>query len=155
MKIRMSNQREKSAKVQRNAPPKSGRTVRDELDQLRKMYPRKNGLRLRNAESPKSARFATLFVLLRDENRASVHASLFEKKRSQNDDEWHEYFVRKVLKGTDKNSDDPARRLGVLAGAIIPGTNVRSNGIFHLQAVVGYALHKSIPSRLLSAWNKA
>lgn len=136
-------------------PDSMGRTIRDELLNLRKMYPVKNGLRLKQRNAPNRAKFATLWVLLRDDNRASVHASLFVRKSAVSASEWDDFFKRKVLHGTNDRAEDPARRMGILSGAIIPGANIRSGGVFELQAVVGYALHQSIPSKILSAWNQA
>lgn len=150
-----SNKRSES---ESESPPsekhRRGKTVRDELENLRRMYPQKRGLKLSGPNTPKRGKFATLWVILYDDERASVHASLFEKKHALNDDEWLEFFRKQVLEGTHSNEDAPPKRLGILHGAIIPGTNVRTNKIFRLRAVVGYAIHGSIPSRLLGAWNQ-
>lgn len=132
----------------------AGRTIKNELESLRKMYPRKSGPRLSNASSPKSAANAVLWVLLNadDSGDLALHKTLFHKKKPMSASAWADFFDRKVFNGS--GSGTPSQRKGILRGSIIPGTNMRGSHTYDVQAVVGYALQRSIPSAILANWNQ-
>lgn len=132
----------------------AGRTIQEELEQLKRAYPNKRGPRLANARSPKSARFATLWVLLKNSDaELALHKSLFVKKKAMSAGEWAEYFKTHVFKGWN-NQGNAAQRDGILEGAIIPGVDTRGNSTHSLYSVIGYAIQKSVPAAVLRSWNQ-
>jgi hypothetical protein len=126
-------------------------TVGDELERLERMFPNKSGMRLRAAgeRANRSARAATLWTYLESDSRANgrhyaVHETVFAKRESKSAAWWSRYFATKVLKGTGKNEGTTSQRLGVLEGAIVPGTNIRSRMQWRVRAVLGYNLHDNV-----------
>lgn len=136
-------------------PESAGRTIRDELNALRKMYPSKVGPVLRGSATPRSAANAILWVLLKSgDGEISLHKTLFHKKKAMTAAQWAHYMGHTVFKGTRGKSGTQAEIKGILEGAIIPGAGVRSGVGYDLHAVVGYALQQSIPAKILASWNQ-
>lgn len=126
-------------------------TVGDELERLRRMFPNKSGLRLRAQGEParRSAKAATLWTYLESDSRSNgrhyaLHETVFAKNKAQSAQWWAHYFGSKVFKGTGRNEDHAAKRLGVLEGAIVPGSNIRSRMQWRVRAVIGYNLHDNV-----------
>jgi len=123
-----------------------GFTNGDKLEALRKMFPNKNGMRLRAAgeKSNRNARAATLWVYLESRGEFELHETVFGKKVSRSAAWWRNYFATKVFRGTGKNKDSPLHRMGVLEGVIVPGVNLKTRRLWSVRMVVGYNLHDNI-----------
>jgi hypothetical protein len=129
--------------------PASGRprTVRDEINAVRRAYPNKKGVELWAGAKVAGAKFATLWFVIKERDTANVqlHKSFFEKHQPQSTAWWRDYFADTVFSGG---------RGGVLENSIMPGIKVRMGGqiggsVF-VYAVIGYALHKSMPPSVLT-----
>jgi hypothetical protein len=127
--------------------PKSvGVSNGDKLDALQKMFPNKNGMRLRtsNEKSNRNAKSATLWLYIESNGEFELHETVFAKRDQKSSAWWSRYFASKVFKGTGKNSDRPVVRMGVVDGAIMPGINKKTRSHWSVRAVIGYNLHDSV-----------
>lgn len=120
-----------------------GPTLGNELEQLRKLYPNKSGIRIRSKGESVSRRtkFATLHLLIEADGEYELHATLFEKRDAKNSAWWSQYFANKVFKGIGGKSDTPVKRLGVIEGAILPGLRRHTKLHWECRMVIGYHLH--------------
>lgn len=132
------------------AQDEQGNTIRERFAILKKIAPKKAGLQLfsRAAERRDPAAAATLFVYIRsDDNTYALHETFFRsRKRKRTPLEWEHYFKEVVLRGSGSNEDEPSVREGVLAGAILPGVNVRTQKLWSVRAVIGFITHHDIRS---------
>lgn len=120
-----------------------GANLGDELEQLRKLYPNKNGIRIRSKgeSANRKTKFATLHLLIEADGEYELHATLFEKRDAKSSAWWSQYFAKKVFKGIGGKSDTPVKRLGVLEGAILPGLRRHTRLHWECKMVIGYHLH--------------
>jgi hypothetical protein len=120
-----------------------GPNLGDELMQLKKLYPNKSGLRIRaNKEAAvRKARYARLYLLIASAGEVELHQSGFEKRAAKSNAWWSNYMTTRVLKGIGGKSASPAKRLGVIEGAILPGLRRITRLHWTLRMVVGYSLH--------------
>ncbi len=136
----------KSAKRKPNQsdPSAQGITIRDQLANLARMFPKRAGKHLYANVSArdKPTRGATLYVYIRSTDRTyALHESLFVRKRAFDRQEWKGFMDGRVFKGW-KNDGTPSERSGILVGAIIPGINIRTQGkLWSVVAVIGYVTH--------------
>jgi hypothetical protein len=131
----------------KGVPPKNvGVSNGDKLDVLQKMFPIKNGMRLRTSaeKSNRNARGATLWLYIESSGQFELHETVFAKREGKNSAWWSRYFASKVFKGSGKNTDRPVIRMGVVDGAIMPGINKKTRQHWHVRAVIGYNLHDSV-----------
>jgi hypothetical protein len=126
-----------------------GVTIGDELENLRRMFPNKNGLRLRSVRESarRSARGATLWVYLESGGRGgkhyALHETVFARRVAQGAAAWNKYFASRVFKGWKPNGTS-GQREGVLEGIIIPAVNVKTRRQWSVRAVIGYNLHDNV-----------
>ena len=127
----------------KNSHVAKGITVRDELENLRRMFPVKNGLRLRaSGEALKrTARSATLWLLVESNREYALHETVFAKQEKRSADWWQDFMSEKVLRGTGKGTGSPAERSGIVEGSILPGMYLKSRKRWNVRAVIGYNLH--------------
>lgn len=120
-----------------------GPNLGDELRLLQKFYPIKNGIRIRSAKEKvnRSVKFARLYLLIESGGDVELHQTGFEKSKAKSSAWWARYFATKVFKGIGGKSATPAKRLGVLEGAIIPGLNNSTHMHWTVKMVIGYSLH--------------
>jgi hypothetical protein len=120
-----------------------GATLGDELEQLKKLYPNKSGVRIRSKgeSASRKTKFATLHLLIEADGEYELHATLFEKREAKSNTWWSQYFAKKVFTGIGGKSATPAKRLGVLEGAILPGLRRSTRLHWECKMVIGYHLH--------------
>lgn len=132
--------------VSANSP--IGMTIRDQLDNLRRIAPKRSGsakcphLYANEKQRDAPANEATLYVYIRSTDRTyALHESVFHKSRPYTALEWAHFFGNRVLVGWKANGS-PAERDGILRGSIMPGVNLRTQGKqWSVVAVVGYVTH--------------
>lgn len=135
-------------------------TIRASLVRLRQMCPKKKGLQLyATPDDLKAARKrAMLYTYIRSaDNTYAVHETVFTKKDPMTAIQWTDFFKTKVFRGTGEEDDPPYLRDGVLRGAIIPGTNVKSNNQWDVRTIIGfrtYDLYKPRDTTLAAKRNK-
>ena len=124
----------------------AGLTNLDQLNALQKMFPVKNGLRLRslNEKSNRSVRAATLWLYLESRGQYELHETVLARNEAKSSAWWSRFMTTQVIRGTGKNTDAPVRRMGVMDGAIVPGVNRKTRRIWSVRAVIGYALHDNV-----------
>lgn len=120
-----------------------GETLGDELKQLQKLYPNKSGTRIRSKgeSASRKTKYATLHMLIESEGEYELHATVFEKRDVKSSAWWSQYFAKKVFKGIGGKSASPAKRLGVIEGAILPGLRRTTRLHWECKMVIGYHLH--------------
>jgi hypothetical protein len=125
-------------------------TIGDELENLARMFPHKNGVRIRSAKESvnRRARAATLWTYLESGSGAygkhyALHETVFAKNAPQTAAWWSKYFASKVFKGW-KPGGSSTQRMGVLEGAIVPGVNIKTRRQWSVRAVIGYNLHDNV-----------
>lgn len=122
----------------------TGVTIRNELENLRRMFPKRNGLHLYASAKRRDrrSRAATLYVYIRStDNTYALHQTLFVRRRPFDPGEWRSFMDGRVFKRW-KDNGTPAEREGILRGAIIPGINIRTAGKFWaVVKIIGYVTH--------------
>jgi hypothetical protein len=116
-------------------------TIRERLQRLRIMCPRKRGLQIyaKAADTRTPTKRAMLYTYIRSsDNTYAVHETVFNKKEKMTPREWEEFFREQVFRGTGSDDDPPYLRDGVLLGAIIPGTNIKSSNQWDVRAIIGF-----------------
>lgn len=120
-----------------------GATLGNELEQLRKLYPSKSGLRIRSKgeSASRKTKFATLHLLIEANGDYELHDTLFEKRDAKSNSWWSNYFTTRVFAGIGGKSASPAQRLGVLEGSILPGLRRSTRLHWECKMIIGYHLH--------------
>jgi hypothetical protein len=120
-----------------------GPNLGDELRLLKKLYPNKNGIRIRMRAEPsnRKAKYARLHLLIESNGETELHRTGFEKRDAKSSAWWSNYFTTMVFKGIGGKSASPAKRLGVLEGAILPGLRRTTRLHWTVKMVIGYSLH--------------
>jgi hypothetical protein len=120
-----------------------GPTMGDELALLEKVFPLKNGMRLKTRSEPSNVetKRATLWFQMESDGIFEIHKTIFEKRERRGSSWWSNYFTTRVFKGVKSKSGTSVQRLGALEGAIIPGINRSSGRKWTVTMVIGYHLH--------------
>jgi hypothetical protein len=120
-----------------------GPNLGDELRQLQKLYPNKSGIRIRmrGEAASRKCRYARLHLLIESNGEVEYHQSGFEKRDAKSSAWWSNYFTTRVFQGIGGKSASPAKRLGVLEGAILPGLRRTTRLHWTVKMVIGYSLH--------------
>lgn len=136
-----------------------GPSVRDELENLQRVYPGKSGLRLRAAgeRTKRKASAATLYTYLESKSGAggshyAIHETLFGSDRhtKRSNVWWARFFQSRVFQGW-KSSGTSVQREGIIDGGVVPSVNIRTRKQWRVRAYIGYAIHdggRSVQSAL-------
>jgi hypothetical protein len=120
-------------------------TLRDRLQQLRRMFPKKfHGQLYAHAIDKKTPQpEATLYTYLAsEEDTYMVHQTLFHKSEPRTPAWWREWIKTKALRGTGHPSKGtPAERMGIINGAVLPGVRIKTHKYWRVLAVIGWVLH--------------
>jgi hypothetical protein len=119
------------------------KTLREKFDQLRRMFPKRNGGQIYRA-APRTPRTqATLYTyLVSDEGTHMIHETIFNKKEAQPPAWWRDWILTKALRGTGHPSEGTsAERKGIMRGSVLPGINVRTQKFWRIERVLGWWLH--------------